>query len=34
VRDEHPPAPQKTNASGFTILDGERLREAWKSREP
>jgi excisionase family DNA binding protein len=28
-----PPAGEKTpSASGFTILDGERLKEAWKDR--
>jgi excisionase family DNA binding protein len=27
---EETPAPEK--ASGFTVLDGDRLREAWKGR--
>jgi len=34
VRAEPKPAPEKSSAGGFTMLDGDRLREAWKRRSP
>lgn len=33
-RPDEPPAPEKAPAGGFSVLDADRLKEAWRGRLP